>query len=133
MTTTASKVGQNLNLDTLRLALAYRARTYTVTAYIAMNRSLPAAPDVITTCESLQAKSDVVECNIDRISLLRPNTLPPKITTSEDATMLLRITLTIVGIVFSEMIATRRKMFMTKKIGSRKRVKKNPKYEKVTK
>ena len=120
MTTTANNVGQNLNFISLRLVPAYRARTYTVTAYVAMNRSLPAAADPIIVYISLQRKIDGEGLNTSgRIKSYMNKVNSAMITTSEDATMLPRINLTVAGIVFSVMMAIRSRM-LTVKTGMRK-------------
>ena len=113
-------MGHNLKLDTLRLALAYLAKTYTVTAYVAMNKSLPAAPDPIIANNSLQRKIDGEGLNTSgRIKSYMSKVNSAMIITSEDATMLPRINFTVAGIVFSVIIATKSRM-LTVKTGMRK-------------
>ena len=119
ITTTDREACQNLNLATLSLVPAYRARTYTVTAYVAMNRSLPAEPEVIKTLDNLQGKScGEAPMRSVIIKSLVFDMVKPTIMTSEDATILPRINLTVTGIVFSEMMATNSRM-LTVNIGSR--------------
>ena len=119
ITTTAREACQNLNLTTLSLVPAYRARTYTVTAYIAMNRSLPAAPEVIKTLDNLQGKScGEASMSSVKIKSLVFDMVQPTIMTSEDATILPRINLTVTGNVFSEMMPTNSRI-LTVNIGSR--------------